>query len=272
MSTKSLRGAVSSAALEARYQPVVRLHDGVTTGLEVLARLAMPGRELIAPDLFVPLVEEAGLIAEFTDAITRRALADLAEFGPAAADITLLINYPLDVLLVPEALERLVVRRNAAGVAADRLMVELTERHPVTDLPALARSMEILRAAGCRLALDDIVPDLPRLEALSALPFAMLKVDRSIVHAAQKPGAARDFVLRMRELSRARGQTMVAEGIEEPACWDMAHRLGFDGAQGYLISRPMAAADVRGWLEDRRQSCASAAGAAAAGVSRGFSR
>lgn len=252
MSPKSLRAAMANGALETRYQPVVRLRDNVPTGLEALARLALPGQELLVPDLFVPLVEEAGLIAEFTDAITGRALADLAEFGPTAADITLLVNYPLDVLLVPEALARLVERRNAAGIAAERLMVELTERHPVTDLPALAQAMETLRGAGCRLALDDIVPDLPGLETLVALPFAMLKIDRSVVHAAHKPGPARDFVRRLRELSHARGQSLVAEGIEEPACWELARELGFDCAQGYLISRPMPAADVPVWLRDRR--------------------
>lgn len=251
LSPSRLRAVLESAALETRYQPIVRLADGVVTGLEALARLAFRGWEVLPPDEFVPYVEDAGLVAEFTDRVALRALGDMAAFGPDAADMTLLINYPLDVLLVPEALERLVRRSADAGIPPSRLMIELTERHTVTDMAALAAAMERVRAAGSRLALDDVVPDLPGLEALIALPFAALKIDRTVVHGARRKGAARDFIRRLGEHARAHGQRLIAEGIEDRAGWELARELGFDAAQGFLISRPMEAADVTGWLRGR---------------------
>jgi EAL domain-containing protein (putative c-di-GMP-specific phosphodiesterase class I) len=246
-----LRAVLESAALETRYQPIVRLSDGAATGLEALARLAFPGWEILGPDEFVPYVEDAGLVAEFTDRVALRALGDMAAFGEAAARVTLLINYPLDVLLVPEALERLEQRRADAGIDPSRLMIELTERHTVTDMPALARAMESVLGAGCRLALDDVVPELPGLEALIDLPFAALKIDRSIVHGARRKGPARDFILRIGTHARANGQKLIAEGIEDQTGWDLARDLGFDAIQGFLVSRPMAAVDVPNWLRDR---------------------
>lgn len=243
-----LREALGGPSLEMRYQPLVRLRDGATIGLEALARLIHPGRGVLSPDQFMPLIEEAGLIAEFTDAITRRALADLAGFGAIGATVAVLVNYPLDVLLVSEALARLEARRRAAGIPPARLVIELTERHPVTDLAALSQSMDTVRARGCQLALDDIVPELPGLEALVALPFTFLKLDRSVVLGAREPGPMRDFVLRLRQHTRLNRQRLVAEGVEDAAILEHARAMEFDAVQGFHIGRPMAAADVPGWL------------------------
>ena len=95
-----------------------------------------------------------------------------------------------------------------------------------------------LAGAGCRLALDDVVPELPGLEALIDLPFAALKIDRSIVHGARRKGPARDFILRIGTHARANGQKLIAEGIEEPAALEQLREVGCDVAQGYLLGRP----------------------------------
>jgi len=249
--SRVLGEALSGPGLETRYQPVVRMDDARVTGLEALARLTLPGQAVMAPDVFVPLIEGAGLIAEFTDAMAARAMSDLVAIGAAADGVQVLVNYPLDVLLVPDALARLEARRRAAGIAAGRLVIELTERHVVDDLPALRRAMESVLAGGYSLALDDIVPGLPGLHDLIGLPFAVLKLDRSVVHGAREPGAARDFVVFLATHAGNRGQTLIAEGIEDEATWNLMRELGANLAQGFLISHPMSSGEVPAWLASR---------------------
>ena len=118
MHLTELREALAGAMIETRYQPIVRLADRQPVALEALARLNHPTRGTLPPDEFVPQIEDAGLAARLTDVVADRALADMAGplLRPHALDITL--NFPLDVLLVPDALRRLDARRRAAGVAA----------------------------------------------------------------------------------------------------------------------------------------------------------
>lgn len=245
-----LRTALAGSALEARYQPIIGLEDRLPIGLEALARLTLPERGRLRPDDFIPLIEDAGLIAELTDAIAGRALTDYAGLAAHAPGCVILVNFPLDVLLVPEALARLERRRVVAGVAAENVVVELTERHAVEDLPGLSRAITSVRSAGCGLALDDIVPDLPMLDGLLDLPFTVLKLDRSVVQNARRPGIARDFAQRITDQAHARGQIVVAEGMEDAAAWNAMAAIGVHAAQGYLLARPMQAEEVPGWCAD----------------------
>lgn len=245
-----LRAALTGAALEARYQPVIGLANRLPIGLEALARLTLPSHGRLSPDAFIPLIEQAGLIAELTDAIAARALTDYAGLSARLPGCAILVNVPLDVLLVPDALARLEQRRAAAGVAARNVVIELTERHAVEDLPGLSRAIDSVRAAGCGLALDDIVPDLPMLDGLLDLPFTMLKLDRSIVQNARRPGTARDFAQRITDRAHARGQMVIAEGMEDPAAWNIMAAVGVHAAQGYLLARPMQANEVADWCAD----------------------
>src|ERR1700733_11447889 len=127
MHLTELREALAGAMIETRYQPIVRLADRQPVALEALARLNHPTRGTLPPDEFVPQIEDAGLAAQLTDLVTDRALTDMAGplLQPHRFDVTL--NFPLDVLLVPDALHRLNTRRRAAGVAAEQVIIELTE-------------------------------------------------------------------------------------------------------------------------------------------------
>jgi EAL domain-containing protein (putative c-di-GMP-specific phosphodiesterase class I) len=241
-----LRAALTGAMIEPRYQPIVRLADRAPVGLEALARLNHPTRGRMLPDRFVPQMEDAGLALLLTQRIANRAFADmLGVLAPHALNVAL--NFPLDVLLVPDALALLDDQRRLASIAAERVVIELTESRPVHDIPALARAIEWLRQVGYGIAIDDLSPAVPRLDALLNLPFSSLKLDKTVVLALDEP-EAQAFVSRLVAIAAARGMTMTAEGVESAAIWHRLHALGVDHAQGFLVARATQVEDVPAWL------------------------
>jgi EAL domain-containing protein (putative c-di-GMP-specific phosphodiesterase class I) len=249
MHLTELRDALAGAMIETRYQPIVRLSDRQPVALEALARLNHPTRGTLPPGDFVPQIEDAGLAARLTDLIVDRAMADLAGplLQPLELDITL--NFPLDVLLVPDALRRLETRRRAAGVAAGRVVIELTESREVEDLVALGRVLETLRAEGYRISIDDVAPSVPHVDGLLELPFSTLKLDKAVVQHLPEVPDMQDFMGHVMDVARKRGLSVVAEGVEDVATWQRMLALGVDHAQGYLIARPLPTAAVPIWLE-----------------------
>jgi EAL domain-containing protein (putative c-di-GMP-specific phosphodiesterase class I) len=249
MHLTELREALAGTMVETRYQPIVRIADRQPVALEALVRLNHPVHGMVPPDAFVPQLEDAGLAAQLTDLVAERALADLAGpwLGAHALDLTL--NFPLDVLLAPDALRLLDARRIAAGVAVERMIIELTESRPVEDLARLRRVLETLRADGYRISIDDVSPAVPHLDDLLELPFTSLKLDKSVVQAAPGLPGSRDFLSHVLQVARARHLTVIAEGVEDRTTWRRIAALGIDQAQGFLVARPLPATAVPIWLE-----------------------
>lgn len=253
-----LRHAVSGPMIDARYQPIVALDRGVPLGIETLARLNHPQHGFLGADAFVPQLEAAGLSPELTHIVADRAFSD---FTTATLDprLRLGLNLPLDVLMVPATLGRLDGQRRAAGLAPERIVLELTESRPVRDPHALSRAIGRLREAGYAVAIDDVSPAVPHYAAMLEMPFSIVKLDKSIVQSAHRDREAADFLRSVVNAADRRGMTVIAEGVEDAATWTRMRDAGVDGAQGFLVSRPLAAAAVPEWLRDWRgppPSCA----------------
>jgi EAL domain-containing protein (putative c-di-GMP-specific phosphodiesterase class I) len=242
-----LAQALNGATIETRYQPIVRLSDRQPIALEALARLNHPHEGTLLPDDFVPQMEDAGLAAQLTDLVASRAFADMQ--GPVGGlGLLLSLNFPLDVMLVPAALARLKDCREAAGIAADRVVIELTESRPVDNLPALRRSVERLRADGYRVSIDDVAPSLPHLAKLLELPFTSVKLDKDLVWQTDRQEFA-DFVGLLAQRAHDRGMLVIAEGVEDAALWARIAALGADYAQGFFVARPLPGTAVGLWHE-----------------------
>jgi EAL domain-containing protein (putative c-di-GMP-specific phosphodiesterase class I) len=243
-----IRASLTGVMIEARYQPIVRLADGKPVAVEVLARMNHPTRGTLLPHLFVPQMEDAGLAPALTEAVTRRAFADMSAQSLVAHGLEIALNFPLDVLLVPRAMVLLDAQRRIAGIDAEQVIIELTESRPVEDVPGLQRAIERLRAAGYSVVIDDIQPAVPRLEALMDLPFTGVKLDKDLVQHLADDTELHDFTLGILDVAKSRGLTVTAEGVEDSAAWDRLVDLGVDLAQGFLIARPLLAVAVPVWL------------------------
>ncbi|MDE2197457.1 MAG: EAL domain-containing protein [Rhodospirillales bacterium] len=249
LTTTALRQALTDSRIETLYQPVVRMSDRLPVGIEALARLDDPERGRMAPDRFVPSMERAGLAWPLTQAVLARAFADWRGDRLRALGLTLAVNIPLDVLLLPSSLAELDAARRAARIPASRLLLELTESRPIERVEELAGAVRRLRRAGYGLAIDDVGPDVRDHSALLALPFTALKLDRDVVRRAGREQVARAFVMSAITAARQAGFTIIAEGVADAASWQRMRRLGVEQAQGFLVARPMPAAAIAGWIE-----------------------
>lgn len=244
---EDLLAALAAGRLQTRYQPSVRLADGVPLALEVLARLEHPALGTLAPDRFVPQVEAAGFAARLTELVARRAFAEWSGDALARLQLRLAVNMPLDVLLAPGAAERLESWREEAGIEPGRIIVELTETHPVGSPELLLPVLQRLRTSGYRLAIDDVGPEMRDYHELIGLPFNTMKLDKAVVRDSADSPAARQFLQRAIAAAQAAGMLVIAEGIEEPTAWARMAAFGVDGGQGFLIARPMTAAATAIW-------------------------
>jgi EAL domain-containing protein (putative c-di-GMP-specific phosphodiesterase class I) len=258
-----IQTALAGAMVETRYQPVVRLADRVPVSFEALVRINHPSRGTLLPETFVPQIEDAGLAGQLTDLVVACAFADmtgaalappalppeLPPAGPPLGGLSVSLNFPLDVLVGTTALARLESRRQAAGIPAGQVVIELTESQPVGDLEALRGAVEHLRCTGYQIVIDDVSPEVAGLDQLLDLPFTGIKLDQHLVHQLASVPAAVAEVERVIRIARLRALTVVAEGVETAELWHQLTELGADQAQGFLISHALPAAVVPAWLK-----------------------
>lgn len=242
--------------LAVRYQPIVSLASGEAISAEALARLDHPRRGILAPEHFVPQMEGAGLGRDLTERVAALAFRDFAG-NLGRLGLRLAINLPLNVLLDCAALTALDALRQEAGVAPDRLLVELTESQPLdmgdaAEMAHFADAARLLRDLGFGLAIDDVGPDTPNLPILLDFGFTVLKLDRGVVEASASSGCARRFIAETIAAARSAGMGVIAEGVADEADWRRMREFGVDSVQGYFLSAPLAAADMGTWLRNWR--------------------
>ena len=242
-----LRAALSDARIHTHYQPIVRMADRRPVALEVLARLQHPDLGMLLPGRFIPPMEAAGLGCALTEAVLLRAFDEWSGERLDALDMMLAFNFPLEVLLLPDALTHFDTVRMEAGVAARRVVIELTESSPLTALNRLEQATHWLRGIGYSIAIDDVSPEMRDHRALLDLPFTALKLDKKLVGDALDDPFSGEFLADAIAAAAAAGMTVTAEGVEDEVTWRGMQALGVDLAQGFLISRALPAAAVLPW-------------------------
>lgn len=243
----SLRSGLGRGEIAVRYQPMVRIADRRPVMVEALARWAPGTAAPIAPDLFLPIAARAGLMRPLSEAVARIAIRDI---GPLRQRLRIgvTVNLPLDLLRQPDLASWIGRALGRSAMQPRDLSLELTEHAEVLDRGALGRTLERLRAAGHSVFLDDLLLDDPRMP-LVELPFAGLKLDRSLVTALPTNGRARQLLRRLVRDATRRGQRLVAEGVSHPMQLRMLGEFGVHWAQGFLIGRPLPANALVSWSE-----------------------
>lgn len=249
LGSRELAAAIAHGRIANHYQPIVSFAPDGRLAFEALARWRHPQHGTLPPDAFIALAERAGLGGFLTEDVTIRALSDIAALPAEVLQPQIGINFPLDVLLVRETIDRLDAARKVTGLPAERVIVELTESRPVDDVSALRQAAERLRQNGYQLAVDDVGPSVANHRRLFDLPFTSMKLDKDLVRQSATRPQARQFVERAIADGKARGLTVVAEGVETPEIWHAMQAAGADMAQGFLIGRAMPAGALPAWAE-----------------------
>ena len=224
------------------YEQQVDLESGTLVGFEMLARWRSPQLGLVGPDIFVPIAEEIGLIAELSERLMDQAFADAREWDDS---LTLSINISPVQLRDPWFAQRLLKKLGAAGFPPWRLEIEITESCLHENI-GLVRSMIMsLRNQGVRISLDDFGTGYSSLEQLRNLPFDRIKIDRSFVSELREPGNRSGIVEAIITLGRGLDLPVTAEGVEDEAILNALKSMGRLKAQGYFYGLPEDADAVR---------------------------
>jgi diguanylate cyclase (GGDEF)-like protein len=247
----ALRDAVAGDQLVLHYQPKLDLRTGSVDEAEALVRWQHPSRGLLPPGAFLPLAEQAGVMAALTDHVLAEALAQAARWHAAGFSLGVAVNVSATTLVDDTWTNRVVKLLAANRVPAERLRIEITEDAIMTDPE---RSLAIIRRLadhGVRVSLDDFGTGYSSLSVLKQLPATELKIDRGFVaHALTDPADAA-IVQTVIDLGRRLGLSVVAEGVEDQATLEQLTTWGAHAAQGYLISRPAPASELERWLLTR---------------------
>ena len=252
----ALHRAVEQNEIEMLLQPIVDLGDGRLAGVEALLRWRRAG-QLVPPLEFVPVAEEAGLIAE----IERFALAEACRLGqrlaashgaPIAVSVNVSPRHALQGDLAGSVRHALA----ATGFEPGNLLVELTESERIDDIDGLAAVLASVRALGASVALDDFGTGWSTLGLLRRVPFDALKIDRSFTAGLPASRSDRALVAAIVTLARSLGVPAVAEGIERPEQLEWLSEIGCDLGQGYLFARPGTVEQLAEWLARREPHAA----------------
>src|SRR6185312_3605433 len=246
-----LRRAIAQDALTLAYQPLVRVTDGELAHFEALVRWTHPTLGVISPGEFVPLAERASAVSELTHWVLSAVIDQLRRWGKAGHRLCAAINLSASDVADASLPAFIFQRLGEAGVGADQLIFEVTESAIMREPEAATRVMEQLRSAGSRFAVDDFGTGHSSLAQVHSLPIDELKIDRSFVRDLGQSDRSAMIVRTVIELAHGLRLGVVAEGVETPEAMALLLRLGCDYAQGYLISRPIAAQAVPGWLAAR---------------------
>jgi diguanylate cyclase (GGDEF)-like protein len=237
-----MRAALDGDQFDVHYQPKIHIASGVATSVEALVRWDHPVLGRLSPDAFIPVAESTGIIDELTQVVLAKALQQQRRWRDAGLDMSVAVNLSARNVNDPDLPQRVAAALAAAGVPADRLILEITESSVMGDpehtVPTLAR----LAAIGVTLSLDDFGTGYSSLSYLQRLPVRELKIDRSFLLGLADASTARASHVLVRSivgLGRSLGLTVVAEGVETTEILDELRHLGCDVAQGYLVSRPV---------------------------------
>jgi len=243
-----LRAGIDRDELFCLYQPKVDLVSGRLLGVEALVRWNRPGFGMLAPDLFIGVAEESGLIAGVDEWVLAAATSQLEEWNAldSSRRLSLSVNmsaWQLSRLDVRESVARVVAR--SGRVDPDQITIEITETALVEAPDVVAFRLRRLRDLGVHLSIDDFGVGFTAIAYLVDFPVDEVKIDRALV--GELTGGTQDdhsLAAAVIALARAMDLQVVAEGVETTAQVGALRRLGCERAQGYLFSAPVPAADI----------------------------
>ena len=250
-----LQSALGNEEFFLVYQPTFDLQTMVPTGVEALIRWRRPGRGVVQPEDFIPLLEDSKLIVDVGAWVLREACEQAAKWQREGRTLALSVNVSQLQLDTDDLIDDVKLALAASGLAAEALTLEITETSLMTDAEETARRLEELKELGVRIAVDDFGTGYSSLTHLRQFPVDVLKIDRSFVSQLAEGGENAILLQTLVQLGKALEIETTAEGVERPQDLSVIRDKKCDNAQGFLFTRPLSASDAesffRQWSSDR---------------------
>ena len=247
-SLERIRRALIEQEFVLHYQPKVNMRTGQVIGVEALIRWQHPERGLLAPSVFLPVIEDHPLAVDIGDWVIETALTQAERWLSMGLDIPVSVNIGARQLQQDSFVDQLRARIAAhPAVKPSRLIMEVLETSALEDLARVSAVIESCRSFGVLFSLDDFGTGYSSLTYLKRLSVDQLKIDQSFVRDMLDDPDDLAILGGVLSLATAFRREVIAEGVETVEHGTMLLQLGCELAQGYGIARPMPAADVPAW-------------------------
>jgi len=250
-----LQSALGNEEFFLVYQPTFDLQTMVPTGVEALIRWRRPGRGVVQPEDFIPLLEDSKLIVDVGAWVLREACEQGAKWQRDGRALELSVNVSQLQLDTDDLIDDVKLALAASGLRPEMLTLEITETSLMSDAEETARRLEELKELGVRIAVDDFGTGYSSLTHLRQFPVDVLKIDRSFVSQLAEGGENAILLQTLVQLGKALEIETTAEGVERPQDLSVIRDKECDNAQGFLFTRPLSARDAESffsqWSSDR---------------------
>ncbi|WP_331308430.1 putative bifunctional diguanylate cyclase/phosphodiesterase [Methylobacterium oryzae] len=237
-----MRQALARREFQLHYQPQLQLASGTLIGCEALIRWRHPDRGLVSPLDFIPLAEEIGLIVPIGEWVVRQACRDAMTWPDP---MSVAVNVSPAQFKSDRLVETIISALAGSGLPARRLEVEITEGVLLQENDRTLQTLHRLRELGVRVSMDDFGTGYSSLSYLRSFPFDKIKIDRSFVKDLTSKPDGEAIIRAIAGLGKSLGMTTVAEGVETSEQMQRIRLEGCTDVQGYLISKPVPAEDLR---------------------------
>jgi diguanylate cyclase (GGDEF)-like protein len=249
-----LRHALERNELEVHYQPKMGFQNGRVSGVEALLRWRHPHMGLLGPDRFIPLAEEIGVIVPIGLWTLRHVCERIRAWQEKGVNaMPVAVNLSASQFHQPRLVTEIAAILRATGVAATSLELEITESMVMRDPERAMLTMEAIKKMGVRIAIDDFGTGHSSLGYLKRFPIDRLKIDRTFVR--DLPHNVDDVAITRAVIAMAHSlrMTVVAEGVEDAAQFELLRSEGCDEFQGFHCRPPLAEAELLRYLGEERQ-------------------
>ncbi|RKF23110.1 EAL domain-containing protein [Altericroceibacterium spongiae] len=233
---EALRKAIPAGRIQPRYQPLIRLRNGQLVGYEMLSRWRLNDGSLRLPGEFIAIAEETGLIGKVFYCLLKQAVRDMRGWP---SHLFLAVNLSPVQFNDDDLVEDILQIVTDAGIAPERLEIEVTENALVADIASARDIITRLKHAGIRIALDDFGTGYSSLRHLNELPVEKLKIDRSFVHDIECNESSQTIVETITLMAHNLGLQVTVEGIETEEHARRVIAYGCDIGQGFLYGEPL---------------------------------
>jgi len=253
---RDLKSALKNNEFYLVYQPQISNKNSQLIGLEALLRWKHPQKGVISPMVFIPVLEEMGLIDEVGLWVIEQALSQFKTWQESyhvLQEVSISINLSAIQVRNPKLTEMLIKRVAKSRVSLEQVTFEVTESVMLDDNVCIKRLFQQLQAEGCHFSLDDYGTGYSNLAYIDRLNLSELKIDRAFIQNIERSESDRLIVHHTIEMAEALGMRVVVEGVESPAQMTILQKYSNLVIQGYYFDKPLTVEEMCARLTDNKQ-------------------
>lgn len=249
---RQLNNAVKNRDLTFSYQPKTVSNNGELCGFELLSRwVNSETGQATSPAIFIPILEENGLISTLWSHAMEEACSLLASsLRQSNAGVSIAMNLSARQLVDSKLVEQIKSYIDRYGLQSSVLEFEITESMLIENIEKAIKTLEGIKALGCKLAIDDFGTGYSSMQYLKSLPLDTIKIDKSFTSEIHVDANDQVFVKTIIDMAHTLGMQTVAEGVESQEQYDVLVELGCDVIQGYFISKPIPVDQLSAWIDN----------------------